>query len=88
MGLKKDILERLDKIERGLDLVVGQNNALKQVNEVLLAERKELLDRIMAVDYQKYQLYSTEVRPLGNLMRESRLDEDDELAGEIVERMD
>lgn len=65
MGLKKEIREDLRAIRaelfrlgQRLDETEMVNEQLRDMNQRLMAERKELLDRIMSVNYEKFQLYN------------------------------
>lgn len=60
-GVKKElkaIREELMGISLRLYETKLVNEQLEEMNRRLLEERKELLDRVMSVNYEKYQLYS------------------------------
>ena len=64
MGLKKEIRgeiaaikQMLMGISKRLEDTRMVNEQLEAMNAKLMAERKELLDRIMSVNYEKFQLY-------------------------------
>ena len=89
MGLKREIFQELGKIRAEvvrigarLDEAELRNEQLEGMNERLLAERDRLLDRIMSVDYTKFQLYQAQG---GDFVPGSlSFDQLEELAGEVV----
>uniref|UniRef100_A0A6M3LPT1 Uncharacterized protein n=1 Tax=viral metagenome TaxID=1070528 RepID=A0A6M3LPT1_9ZZZZ len=85
MGLKKQIFE---KVQRILDLVEGEDRAVKGLEreiEHLREENKELRDRFMARNFEEYRIY--EPARYESEMDQLALpeDADDANAGEILE---
>ena len=80
--------KRLDRIEKMLnEFMTSQYTALgvmQRENERLIADNKELRDRIMAVDYAKFQVYARSTLE-GPIDRPLAFDYDEDNAGEIVE---
>jgi hypothetical protein len=60
-----------------------RNEQLEELNAKLMAERKELLDRVMAVNYERFQVYQMpQVNGMG--FGSLSMDQLEESAGEIL----
>ena len=78
-------LDQIKKIVEGF--VNSQSGTIAILEEEiarLREENKRLLDRVMAVDYQKFQIYS-QVQPPEVSLKEVTFDYDEDNVGEIVE---
>lgn len=83
-GWRKEILQRLEKIERLLEGKVSEIGLLKAEIVRLQGNNKELLDRLMSRDFEQYKIYLEpgEAKEAG---KRPSLYEDEDLAGEIIE---
>ena len=79
------VLDRLNSLEDTLALVVSRGEVveiLKSEIELMREERRELLNRLMARDFETLQTYTDGGQEEVN--KELKPEEDEELAGEIV----
>ena len=79
---KKEIFAILDELKAALDHKANNIALLKGIIRDQRAEIKELRDRVMSVDYEKFRVYQ-EVRTAER--KELPPDYYEELAGEIVD---
>lgn len=90
-GLKKKVdelealvLDRFNSLEDGLKIVVARGEVVEILRteiELLREERKQMLDRLMARDFETLQTYA--VGGEEKLAEELRPEEDERMAGEI-----
>lgn len=91
-GLKKKIdelealvLDRCNSIEEGLKIILSRGEVVEILRteiELLREERKKMLDRLMARDFETLQTYTVEGEE--KELEEVAPEEDEGLAGEIV----
>ena len=90
-GLKKKVdelealvLDRFNSLEDGLKIIIARGEVvqiLKTEIELLRDERKQMLDRLMARDFETLQTYTAGGEE--KLPEELRPEEDEGMAGEI-----
>jgi hypothetical protein len=83
-NLEALILDRFNSLEDGLKIVIARGEIveiLKTEIELMREERKELLNRLMARDFETLQTYA--VGGEEKLTEELRPEEDERMAGEI-----
>lgn len=88
MGFRKCVREELrnqrevlEELKRMLEGELSRTKQLEDFNARLMDERRELLNRIMAVNYEKFQIYQT-ADQFGSPPAGLSLDQLEEMAGE------
>lgn len=82
MSYKKNILEKLERIQTQLEKSGATVGILREEIDRLRKENEKLMDRFMAMDFEKFKTYNPEfsVEPV---KEQALYDEDESNAGEI-----
>lgn len=86
MGFRKEVRQGLKELNR---FIAGHNSAVPVLEKriaSLESQNQELLNRVMAVDYRKFQIYSEAAQGGGiKDLSEIPFDADENIIGEAVE---
>ena len=90
-NLETLVLDRFNSLESGLKRIIARGEIvliLRDELQIMREERKELLNRLMARDFETLQTYTT--RGEEEVGEDVPLEEDPDMAGEIfpVEKLD
>lgn len=85
--LGKKVLRELEDIKDRLEVIISEDRIRlileNQINQ-LLAEKKDLMDRLMTKNWESFKTYTVEPSEEG-VGRELRVEEDADMAGEVLE---
>ena len=84
----RDWIESTDRLLKGLVIRIAKNESLDVLNERLLQQNEGLMDRIMSRSLPELKTFTIPGDDLRPIIDEYKIEEDEDLAGEVIESLD
>ena len=84
----RDWIESTDRLLKGLVIKIAKNESLDVMNERLLQQNEGLMDRIMSRSLPELKTFTIPGDDLRPIIDEYKIEEDEDLAGEVIESLD